>query len=297
MAHFYSVLDVFSDRVLAGNPLAVVFSADDIPGERMQAVAREFNLSETVFLLRPRDRINTARLRIFTPVCELPFAGHPTIGTAVALALQSEASLINLEEDVGTVVCTVARDGRHKGYAKFSLPKLPWPLTLAIDRKKLAEAIGLTPADILGGAARPAAWSAGVPYLVVRVANRAVLDQARPDAAPGSAPLMHEGLPVDVYVYCDDPVNRSRSHAARMFAPASGIAEDPATGSAAAVLPAHLLAAGELADGVHNLALEQGVKMGRPSLINLRATVREARLTQVEIGGWAVLLASGTINI
>jgi len=297
MAHFYSLLDVFTNTVLAGNPLAVVFGADDIATERMQAIAREFNLSETVFVLRPRDRVNTARLRIFTPVGELPFAGHPTIGAAVALALQSDTTLFNLEEDVGLITCTVSRDGRQQGDAKFSLPRLPEALDIAVDKDALAAAVGLTPDDIVGGVHAPSAWSAGVPYLAVRVTGRAALDRAVPNPVLWADVFPQAGIPVDAYLYCDEPVYPSRSHATRMFAPTSGIPEDPATGSAAAILPAHLLAAGALPDGETALILEQGVKMGRPSTIHLKVRVAMGALTQIEIGGSAVLVAHGTINV
>lgn len=291
------MLDVFTDKVLTGNPLAVVFSADDISEQRMQAVAREFNLSETVFVLRPADRVNTARLRIFTPTGELPFAGHPTIGTAVALALQAEANLVNLEEGVGLISCMVSRDGRQKATAKFPLPVLPQRLDIPFDPKKLAKALGLRTKDIATGNASPSAWSAGAPYLVVKVADRDALDKAAPNMAVWADVLPQEGIPVDTYLYCDQPVDASRSYATRMFAPTSGIPEDPATGSAAAVLPAHLLAWGALKDGTSDLTLEQGVKMGRSSVINLRVGVRAGILSQVEISGSAMLLASGTINI
>lgn len=297
MSHFYSVLDVFTDAVLAGNPLAVVFDADDIEGERMQKIAREFNLSETVFVLRPRDRANSARLRIFTPSRELPFAGHPTIGTAIALALHSERNVFTLEEEVGVIQCTVSRDGRHRAYATFGLPKLPERVRYAVEPDLLARALGLEPDQVITGGARPMAWSAGVPYLAVPVRDRAALDQAWADPNLFEEAFVRDGVAIDPYLYCTETVQSHHSYATRMFAPRAGIPEDPATGSAAAILPAQLLATGALAAGTHNLALEQGVKMGRPSLIHLKVTIAAGLISEIEIGGCAAMLATGTITV
>lgn len=297
MAHFYSVLDVFTEEVLGGNPLAVVFGADDIEDARMQRIAREFNLSETVFVLGPADRAHSARLRIFTPGSELPFAGHPTVGTAVALGLQSEHAVLTLEEGVGLVTCTVSRDGHHKGYARFALPLLPERLDVTVDTEKLAAALRLAPADIAVDGQTPAAWSAGVPFLVVPVKDRAALERAAPDAALWPEVFPQADIPLDAYLYTSETVDPARSYATRMFGPTVGIPEDPATGSAAAVFPAHLLASGAIGNGSHELVLEQGFKMGRPSVIDVKAVVREGRIASIEIGGHAVLVASGTVNV
>ena len=130
MPRRYAILDVFADRPLAGNPLAVVLDSDGLDGARMQAIAREFNLSETVFVLPPDDGRHRARLRIFTPARELPFAGHPTVGTAVLLALEDQggatgAAAFGLEERVGVVPCAVAVEGEGRVRARFRVPRLP----------------------------------------------------------------------------------------------------------------------------------------------------------------------------
>ena len=147
----YAVLDVFTDEPLAGNPLAVVLDAEGLADSRMQAIAREFNLSETVFVLPPREGRHRASLRIFTPAGELPFAGHPTVGTAVLLALKggdpTDAIAFGLEEKVGIVPCVVQKHGERRGHARFRLPRLPAPEGEAPDEIATAWALGLDPAD------------------------------------------------------------------------------------------------------------------------------------------------------
>src|SRR5260370_3754191 len=178
MRRNFHTLDVFTDVALAGNPLAVVLDSTGLDDARMQAIAREFNLSETVFVIPPRDPVNTARVRIFTPARELPFAGHPTVGPAILLShlrapelLAAQDLRIVLEEEVGEIVC-VARHRKGQAMAAyFTLPRLPEPVGEAPPVATLAADLGLAPDEIGGGAPRPAVYSAGAPYLFVPVAG------------------------------------------------------------------------------------------------------------------------------
>ncbi|MFD0935899.1 PhzF family phenazine biosynthesis protein, partial [Methylobacterium trifolii] len=176
MARRFVTLDVFTDRALAGNPLAVVLDADGLDPAAMQAVAREFNLSETVFVLPPAEARHRARLRIFTPARELPFAGHPTVGTAVLLALQdarsarTDAVAFGLETQLGTVPCVV-EVGEGRGRARFKLPVLPDFLGDGPDPETLAAGLGLAPEDIGFGRHRPSRHAAGPSFTFVPVAS------------------------------------------------------------------------------------------------------------------------------
>ena len=266
MQRSFFTLDVFTDTALAGNPLAVVLDSEGLDQDRMQAIAREFNLSETVFVLPPRDSVNTARLRIFTPGRELPFAGHPTIGTVVLLAEQRAPELIGrqdlsvvLEEEIGIVNC-IARRQRGQTRASFTLPRLPVPAGDALPAVALAAALSIEEADIGFDGHRPVLMSAGVPFTLVPVKSLAAVDQAWPDL--GRWP---EDLEVFIYARDENP-DGPRFHA-RMFAPTFGIPEDPATGSAVAAFAGALPGFDRLGEGDHTILIHQGFAMGRPSVI------------------------------
>lgn len=296
---FYT-LDVFTDRAFAGNPLAVVGDADDLDEARMQAIAREFNLSETVFLQSPRDPVNTARARIFTPTRELPFAGHPTIGTAVLVGMLQAENLLRsrdvdivLEEAIGPVRCTVRRTGGLLR-AQFDLPRLPEQIGDAPDACDLARALSLDPADIGFRDHRPTLWSAGVGFTFVPLASRAAVERARADMSVWSKVMAPADHPA-AFVYCDDTVDPARHVHARMFAPSLGIAEDPATGSAVAAFAGVCMTFEAPDDGEHIVIVEQGFAMGRPSVINLTMGVERGRLASASIGGAAVIVMEGAI--
>ncbi|WP_375463519.1 PhzF family phenazine biosynthesis protein [uncultured Methylobacterium sp.] len=294
MARRFVTLDVFTDRPLAGNPLAVVLDADGLNGPAMQGIAREFNLSETVFVCAPTDSRHRARLRIFTPARELPFAGHPTIGTAVLLALRdahaghADAVAFGLEEAVGTVPCIVeAGDGW--GRARFRLPVLPEFLGSPPEATALASAFGLTASDIGFGRHRPSRHGVGPTFTFVPVTSRERLDAARTgDPGAGS-----DGF----YLYAPDTEGPGLRFQARMFAPHHGIAEDPATGAAAAAFAGVLMQFETMADSTHDVAITQGVAMGRPSEIALRVTVEAGALRSVEVGGAAVIVSEGVLHV
>ncbi|MBG0810194.1 PhzF family phenazine biosynthesis protein [Methylosinus sp. H3A] len=297
----FSTLDVFTTRRFAGNPLAVVLGADGLDCATMQTIAREFNLSETVFVLEPRDPVNTARLRIFTPLRELPFAGHPTIGAAILLAtlrapemLTRNGVVIALEEEIGLIRCEVVRDASSAILARFVAPRLPVRGERTPDAASLARALGLSAEEIGFGRHLPSSFSAGVEFVFVPLSSRAALDRAGPDPATFAAVM---GDAVGAYLYTSETVEPSSAVCARMFANGVGIGEDPATGSAAAAFAgvAHAFEAPE--DGEHEFVIEQGYAMGRPSRIILGSRVESGRLAAVSVAGHAIEVQRGDLDL
>jgi trans-2,3-dihydro-3-hydroxyanthranilate isomerase len=298
MSHRFFTLDVFTRRRLAGNPLAVVLEADDLDGDAMQAVAREFNLSETVFVLAPEARASRARLRIFTPTRELPFAGHPTVGTAVLLArldgVMAARDLV-LEERIGPVRCTVQAAG-DGGQARFDIPREPVQVGEIADAALVAAALGLTLDDLGEDGFLPGQWSAGNAFTFLPVRGLDAVARSRPDQTHWDLAFGPDD-PVGVFVFCRDTVEPGHHFHARMFAPSHGVPEDPATGSAAAAFAGLVARFGGLDDGDHEVAIEQGYEMGRPSQIRLHLTMRARQLTAAAIGGDAVVVTEGTILV
>lgn len=301
----YAVYDVFTDTGLAGNPLAVVFGADHYSDAQMQAIAREFNLSETVFVLKPENPVHTARLRIFTSSRELPFAGHPTVGAAVALAERRLGGAVPdngidlvkmLEEAIGPVRCAVRIKPAAAGFAEFDLPKLSRKSDVDIEPADVGAALGLDPHEIGFENHRVSLWSAGVPFVLIPVHDLAAAAKAECNAADWDriAPMC-DGHLAFAYVYCRGGVNHASSFHARMFAPGDGMPEDPATGSAAAALSGAIHHFDGLLDGNHALVIEQGVEMGRPSLIHLHIDCAGNEVSHVRIGGEAVRVAEGKL--
>lgn len=289
----YLLLDVFTRKRLSGNPLAVVLKADGLMDNQMQAIAKEFNLSETVFVCKPKSERHAAAVRIFTPLVELPFAGHPTVGTAVALALAGRATALRLEEKVGVITCVVERIEKHLGRARFALPVLPEEVGKAPDRLAVANTLGLDPDEIGCGLYQPAVFSAGVPFYLVPVRNAESLARIRLERRG-----WEEVYPVgrgSVYVFTETPGEAGNDFAARMFAPGMGLGEDPATGAAAAALIG--LIGRHASPGQHEFSLRQGHEMGRPSLIELQLHKDGDQLTHGGIGGHAVQLGEGTLDL
>jgi trans-2,3-dihydro-3-hydroxyanthranilate isomerase len=295
MRRRFVTLDVFTDRRFAGNPLAVVLEPHGLDTAAMQAIAREFNLPETVFLLAPSDGRHRARARIFTPARELPFAGHPTVGTAVLLALRDgmASGEIVLEQGIGPVRCRVEGCGAERGHARFDLPRLPEEATPVPDRAAIAAALGLADDDIGYAGFAPAIWSAGNPFLFVPVKGLAAIARARPDTARWDAAAAGS---IGTFLFCGETHDRANAFHARMFAPHSGVPEDPATGSAGAAFAGHLARQAGLADGAHAFRIEQGTEMGRPSLMHLWFTLRGGAVAQAAIGGDAVTVSEGMIE-
>ncbi|KQP51097.1 phenazine biosynthesis protein PhzF [Methylobacterium sp. Leaf111] len=298
MPRRFVTLDVFTDTALTGNPLAVVLDAEDLDTAAMQALAAEFNLSETVFVLPPETPRHRARMRIFTPTSELPFAGHPTLGTAILLALRdqraglTDAMAFGLEAALGTLACVV-EPGEGRGTGRFKMPGLPEYLGEGPETNLVAAALGLEPGEI--GFARhvPSRHRTGPSFLFVPLASRAALDRAR--VVP--AALDDLGTPAALYCYTLDPEEVGHRYQARMFAPHLGVPEDPATGSAAAAFAGVMMQFEPLGGGEHDIVLRQGVAMGRPSTIGVQLVVEAGALRSVEISGAAVLMSEGTLLV
>ena len=301
----FVTLDVFTQTPLAGNPLAVVLDAEGLDDAAMQAVAREFNLSETVFVLPPEEPRQRARLRIFTPRSELPFAGHPTIGTAVLLALRdcaerkatglADAVAFGLEEAIGVVPCVV-EPGKGGGRARFKAPSLPRFSGDGSQAETLAAILGLSPGDIGFARHKPSRHGVGQPFSFVPVRTPERLDAARLDGNAFSAALARDEVGA-LYLYAPDPERAGLSFQARLFAPHHGIPEDPATGSAAAAFAGVLMQFERLGEGEHDVAIRQGIAMGRPSEIALQVVIEGGALRSIEIGGHAVVVSEGTLLV
>jgi trans-2,3-dihydro-3-hydroxyanthranilate isomerase len=297
---FYT-LDVFTNTRFAGNPLAVVTDCEGLSASQMQAIAQEFNLSETVFVLDPLDPVNTARLRIFTPARELPFAGHPTVGAAVLIGelrapemLGGQGLGLVLQERIGLISCTVRRPKLQATQASFLLPSLPECLVETLDAGAVAAALGLKAADIGFDAHRPSVWSAGDPFTFVPVASIQAIRRASPNLA--LFPSTFSGARPAAFLYTKDVVREGSHVHARMFAPGSGIMEDPATGSAAAAFAGVAALFEQPEDGDHLVVIEQGFEMARPSIMHLRIQIDGGALVGASLGGSAVLVSQGTIE-
>lgn len=291
--------DVFTDRMFGGNQLAVFTDARGIDERVMQQIAREMNLSETVFVLPPATAQGTRRVRIFTPGRELPFAGHPTVGTAFVLASIGEIrcdrdrTRIVLEEEVGPVeVVLEFREGRPV-FAQLAAAKMPAEGPVPPPADQLAAALSLEVAQIAGGPRAPRCFSCGVPYLFVTVRDLTALAQARPNMVLWERYLA--GYPT-AEIYAITEAAGDADVRARMFAPLFGIPEDPATGSAAAALAGYLCPE-NAADGLLRWTVRQGVEMGRPSTIEVEADVTNGAISAVRVGGSSVMVSEGAMTL
>jgi trans-2,3-dihydro-3-hydroxyanthranilate isomerase len=297
----YVVYDVFTGEALAGNPLAVILDADGLDDSAMQRIAREVNLSESTFVLPPENAAHSARVRIFTPNYELPFAGHPTVGTAIALAdLAGEGpSILVLEEKIGPVRCAVGHvDGT--AFAEFALAKLPEPLPFSVDPDAVGVALGLGPHELGFENHRVSYWSAGVPHVTIPVSGLKAAAKARLNNAAWLefAPRDKSGgEPANAYVYCRESIHHESNFHARMFVAGNSTYEDPATGAAAAAFAGAVAKFDQPLDGLARLWIEQGVEMGRPSRIRLEIDMAHGRIEAARIGGQAVKVAEGVLFV
>ncbi len=278
-AHAFVTVDVFTDRRFGGNPLAVFTDASGLSDAEMQSLAAEFNYSETTFVLPPDDPAHTARVRIFTPRHELPFAGHPNVGTGFVLARAGQAGQMLFEETAGLVRVDIDRDEAGVTGATVAAPN-PLALEPGLPATQVAACAGLDPADILVGAHPPVFASVGIPFLIAETEPGA-LTRASPDIAAFRDPTL------SLHLYARDGANKLR---ARMFAPSSGIIEDPATGSANATLAALLLSLTDRTDA--SFEITQGVEMGRPSLLHAAAR-RTPDGIRATVGGSCVPVLRG----
>jgi trans-2,3-dihydro-3-hydroxyanthranilate isomerase len=299
MRRKFFTLDVFTRRRYAGNPLAVVLDADGLDGAAMQSVAREFNLSETVFVLPPAEKAHRARLRIFTPMTELAFAGHPTVGSAVLLnRIDGGAGKreIIVEEGIGPVRCAVEALDAETGSARFDLARLPAETGPVQPTAAIAAALGLSEQDIGFASFAPSRWSAGNELTFVPLSGLDAMRRCRADTARWGAAFPGKDGRMSAFMFCRETIERGHAFHARMFAPLGGIPEDPATGSAVAAFAGVLMHFARSSDGTHEFVVEQGYEMGRPSLIHLSMTVNNGKLTAAAIAGEAVVVSEGTLE-
>ena len=319
---FYT-LDVFTNRTFGGNPLAVFPNATHLPSELMQRIALEMNLSETVFIGPPETEAGTARVRIFTPRQEVPFAGHPTVGAAIFLADEitssegdeirgqtftkppvqtppnSELTLV-LEENVGPVPVEVRFEANVPVFAKFTTALLsehrpnPHPIS------EVAALIGVEESDIGGGPFRPELEieqvSCGLEYFIIPVRTLEAVRRSSLDSARWKK-MLSDSWAKFVYVVCMEAEGEGVDVHVRMYAPGSGVPEDPATGSAAAALGGYLSAADGTSEASLSWTVEQGIEMGRPSILHVEADRRHGVTSAIRVGGSAVRVSRGTMEV
>ncbi|HWX31481.1 MAG TPA: PhzF family phenazine biosynthesis protein [Steroidobacteraceae bacterium] len=301
----YATADVFTDRMFGGNPLAVVLDAAGLSTAQMQAVAMEFNYSETTFVLPPDDPAHTAKVRIFTPRSEVPFAGHPNVGTAFVLARQSSFAsaaadgLFLFEEAAGLVPMKLLREHGVTVGAELRAPEGLSRKSI-VSREIAAACLSLESADVAMHVHAPQIVSVGLPFLVVELGSREALSRSKPDMARHAELLPLDGADA-IFAYFRAREESAADHEtvlhARMFAPLDGIVEDPATGSACAATIALLSTLNkddraELAWRIH-----QGVDMGRPSLLLGRTSSRDFTAIGTHIGGRCVPVLEGTLSL
>ena len=297
MGYRYFICDVFTDTRFGGNQLAVIPEAQGLSDRQMQQVAREFNFSESTFVLPP-ERGNDRRVRIFTPTAEIPFAGHPNVGTAFTLAstgafgpLDSPVK-VTFEEKAGLVPITISRRNGTI-WCELSAPE-PLSLGTVVPPELLAQAVSLDPEDVVTTTHHPRVASVGLPFVMAELRDRAALARARA-FGPGLDAIKALGVTPDVHLYV-----RSSDEfdlRCRMFAPYDGVPEDPATGSANCALAALLTQQRSEASGSFDYRIAQGVEMGRPSVLEARTEKRDGMVTAVRIGGASVLVSEGTIEV
>ena len=298
MHYRYVTVDVFTNQRFGGNQLAVLPDAAGLSGEQMQQITAEFNYSESTFVL-PADGEHTRKVRIFTPTYEMPFAGHPNIGTAFVLASEGlvvtgeDEVTVTFEELAGIVPVTVRLEDGKPVWCELAAPQ---PLTIgkAFSVERIAHALSLSPADIVTTTHPPQIASVGVEFLFVELLNRETLARARPNLEAFVALEADESVwAIHLYTHTTDEFDiRSR-----MFAPNSGIVEDPATGSANCTLAALLAHFDPRAQGTFAWRIAQGVEMGRPSSLAGSADKVDGKVSQARVGGASVLVMEGTIEV
>jgi trans-2,3-dihydro-3-hydroxyanthranilate isomerase len=299
--HFKHV-DVFTSIPLQGNGLVVFPDAADLTGEEMQKVAREFNLSETTFVSNPTSPEANYKMRIFTPALELPFAGHPSVGTAYVLAkegkrfpLTSPVTHITQEIGIGVLPLEIQYDGAQVGRVDMTqgTPKVGRKVE---DVQKLADLLKVSVKDIESTGLSPQVSSTGVNQLMVPMSRLKAVANLRPDLN-GLVDFAKEmECDAGIYIFTRETINREADIHARFFAPDVGVSEDPATGSAAGALGAYLASSGSLPHETGEFVVEQGIEIGRPSLINVQAQQAEKGLV-VKVGGHVVDVIEGQITI
>jgi len=298
MRYRYTICDVFTDVRFGGNPLAVLPEARGLTDRQMQQIAREFNFAETAFVFPPEVG-HTRKVRIFTPAAEIPFAGHPNIGTAFSLATAGEFGEIEtsievtFEEKAGPVAIAIQRTEGRAIWCELAAPEA-LSLGKTVPSELVASATSLAPRDILTAAHVPQVATVGLPFLMAELKDRSALERARIQW-DGFEAIAALGVTPDIHLYvrsADDFDVR-----ARMFAPMDGIPEDAATGSANCALAALLGHTNEKSDGEFRFRIAQGVEMGRPSVLEARAEKRDGVVVAAWIGGSCVAVGEGVIEV
>ena len=301
MRYRYVTADVFTDKPFGGNQLAVFPDAKGLDDEQMFALAREFNFSETTFVFPPENG-GTRKLRIWTPGGEVPFAGHPTVGTAHVLAeigeipLDGESTSIVFEEQVGPVPVKIRASGGKPVFAQLSVAKLPEIGPPVPTRETLASMLSLEPKDLVGGHFAPQSVSCGLPFLFVALKDRAAVKRSRIRVDQWERTLGSAWASM-IMVFSRDPEREGSDIRARMYAPAISVPEDPATGSACAALGGYLAARDTRQEGTLRWIVEQGFEMGRPSIIEVEVDKAAGAITAVRVGGASVTMSEGSIRV
>ena len=302
MRYRFYTADVFTDHIFGGNQLAVFPDARGLGAQQMQQVTREFNLSETVFVFPPQNPRHTRQLRIFTPGAEVPFAGHPTVGTAYILAaigaipLDGELTRIVFEEGVGPVDVAIRARAGQPVFTQLSAAKLPEFGPPPPPPEVISALLSLDVSDLLLDAQAPAAISCGMPFLYVPLRDLAAIRRVRLDRGQWERSLASFWAQ-QVYVFTyDTELSGSHVHA-RMFAPALGVDEDAATGAAATALAGYLGVRDQAGSGTLRWVVEQGFEMGRPSILEVEADKADGDITAIRVGGSTVLVSEGTMEI
>ena len=298
MNYRYFICDVFTDKKFCGNQLAVLPEAEGLSNSQMQQIAREFNFSESAFVFSP-ELGQTRKVRIFTPTKEIPFAGHPNIGTAFVLAKDGafgdfrEPVKVIFEEKVGFVPITIRYDAGNQIWCELSAPE-ELSIGDSVPTEFSASLLSLDTGDIVTTTHPPQVASVGLPFLFIELSSLDVLQRAKVNM-PQFNRLIDRGIVSYIHMY----VKRTDDFdiRARMFAPIDGVLEDPATGSANCALIALLTYYDSATDTDNNWRISQGIEVGRPSVLNGRTEKRNGKITGVWIGGNSVLISEGIIEM
>lgn len=302
MKYRFFTADVFTEKAFGGNQLAVLPEAQGLDDAQMQQVAREFNFPETVFVFPAEDELHTCKLRIFTPGHEVPFAGHPTVGTAHVLAsarlipLHGEQTRIVFEEKVGPVPVLIQAQGGRPAFCQLTAAQPPEFGPEPPRAEALAAVLSLQPSDLRRDEYAPQMVSAGLPFLIVPLKDRQAVGRARLNLDAWEREISRLWAPF-VYFFAFDPELPGSDIRARMFAPSAGITEDPATGSAAAAMGGYLGVRNGQADQTLHQRIEQGFEMGRPSLLDIEIEKKGGQIKAIRVGGPSVMVSEGTIEI
>jgi trans-2,3-dihydro-3-hydroxyanthranilate isomerase len=297
----FVTVDVFTDRTFGGNQLAVFPDARAIDPELMQPIAREFNFSETTFVLPPDDPKHTARVRIFTPGRELPFAGHPTVGTAHVLAstgaieLTGDLTRIVFGQLAGPVPVTIRLKNGKVDFCQLTAARAPEVVPGAPTRERLAAALSLPVDAIRSGEWSPEIMSCGTPFTLVPLIDRAAVASARVKADAWDEDIAGR-TSSGLFLFATEGDRLGSDVHARMFAPNLGVAEDPATGSAAAALAGYLGTRDSRPTGTFKWIVEQGFEMGRPSILEVEADKESGRVIASRVGGSSVIVMEGVFS-